>query len=138
MNRANHDTPRHVRCIQILIDFHADVDAVDDAGMTALACAAFENNKQVVKCLLAAGANPSIADSYGRIPYQKTRDQGHAETAEMLLEAAQTWGKKTWPEDTTQLFMRYNWAKFKISATEARREVVAALEAKAAAGTGLA
>lgn len=59
------------------------------------------------------GANPSIADTGGRIPYQKARDQGHAALAALLLEAARKYGREPWEEEPAHSYMRTpaNWEK---------------------------
>lgn len=56
--------------LQLLIDRGIDIDATDDMGRTALYFAASERNYEQVKCLLDAGADPTITDHKGRRPSQ--------------------------------------------------------------------
>lgn len=45
------------RCVRVLVDFSADVDALDDLNMSPLAVGAWAGNEQVVRMLLEAGAS---------------------------------------------------------------------------------
>ena len=45
------------RCVRVLVDFSADVDALDDLNMSPLAVGAWAGNEQVVRMLLDAGAS---------------------------------------------------------------------------------
>ena len=45
------------RCVRVLVDFRADVDALDDLNMSPLAVGAWAGNEQVVRMLLDAGAS---------------------------------------------------------------------------------
>jgi len=54
--------------VAALADAHADVDATDPDGATALALAAINGHADVVALLLARGANPNIADRTGMAP----------------------------------------------------------------------
>lgn len=81
------DLPGQVECVRELVRAGCDVDAVDDSGITALACAAFEGAEKVAAAMLAGGADASIADKRGRRPFEKARDQGHARLAATLFEA---------------------------------------------------
>lgn len=65
------------------------LNATDASGMTALNVAAggVENSTAVVAALLAAGADPKIADADGVTPLMRAADRGDAERATLLLKA---------------------------------------------------
>ncbi len=75
--------------IQALVKGGADVDERDSDGMTALHWAVLAHHPEVVKALLAAGANANAVDHFGYTPllYAATVDFGDAETVTMLLKA---------------------------------------------------
>ncbi|MEM7365497.1 MAG: ankyrin repeat domain-containing protein [Pseudomonadota bacterium] len=66
---------------------HVDLAAVDTKGLTALHVAAkpwWRENIDVVKLLLAAGADPGSIDSEGRRPLDLANKAGYANTAKLL------------------------------------------------------
>jgi ankyrin repeat protein len=50
---------------QVLLDLGADINAVDDDGMTALIRAARCGHETLVKMLLSRGADPTVKDKKG-------------------------------------------------------------------------
>jgi ankyrin repeat protein len=49
---------QHPQTVAALLARDADVDRVNDMGQTAMACAVFRNNEEIVGMLLDAGADP--------------------------------------------------------------------------------
>jgi ankyrin repeat protein len=56
----------------------------DDLGVTPLHTAAFWGHRDVVKSLLAHGAEANAKDKQGRTPLHWAVSQGHKEVAELL------------------------------------------------------
>jgi hypothetical protein len=71
--------------VEILLDAGAEINAVD-AGehFTALMMAAAEGNIEVVKVLLAKGADKTLLDVDGESAADFARSKGHAKIAELL------------------------------------------------------
>ena len=83
----------HVDMVRALLETEIDVDHVNRLGWTALLEAVIlgdggEEHQEIVRMLLAAGADATIADNDGVTPLQHARDRGHAEMVEMLARAA--------------------------------------------------
>jgi ankyrin repeat protein len=83
----------HVDMVRALLETEIDVDHVNRLGWTALLEAVIlgdggEEHQEIVRMLLAAGADASIADDEGVTPLQHARDRGYAEMIEMLARAA--------------------------------------------------
>jgi ankyrin repeat protein len=79
----------HVETVQILIDAGVPVNHVNNLGWTAMQEAILLNNggprqQEVVRLLLAAGADPDIRDPEGRTALQNAERLGFAEIAAML------------------------------------------------------
>jgi len=64
-----------------------DLNAVDEAGNTALHHAAVEGALDLAQKLLAAGADPKRKDREGRIPAEVARLAGHADVAALIERA---------------------------------------------------
>ncbi|MBZ5676118.1 MAG: ankyrin repeat domain-containing protein [Acidobacteriia bacterium] len=73
--------------VQALLKQHANVNATQPDGTTALHWAAHWNDLAAVKLLLGAGANPKIANRYGATPLSEAATQGNAAMIEALLKA---------------------------------------------------
>ncbi len=58
---------RDVEAVKVLLDRHVDVNAVNDSGQTALHFAA-QASDDIVRLLVASGANPNAKDKQGRTP----------------------------------------------------------------------
>ena len=69
--------------VELLLDYEADVDAVDEEGGTALADAVAAGHLAVVKLLLEAGANARQKDNQGLRPIWYAADKGHADIVAM-------------------------------------------------------
>jgi ankyrin repeat protein len=77
---------QHSDLVEMLIANKADVNAADKHGLTPLHYAVLANNRDVVKSLLAHGANANAKDSkYGNTPLIVAVGKGYKETAELLL-----------------------------------------------------
>jgi uncharacterized protein len=59
-------------------------DAADDYGETVLVRAAGVGNIDVVRALLAAGADPSQPGELGHLPLEEAEQRGHVEAAKLL------------------------------------------------------
>ena len=55
----------HDRCVEVLLDAGADINAQDEVGRTALmeACVAFK--KDVIRLLISRGADVNLCDNNG-------------------------------------------------------------------------
>lgn len=70
-----------------LLAAHAEVNAHDDTGATALSWAVVRNNGSVVARLLKARANPNLADANGITPLMLAINGGFADSVRQLLAA---------------------------------------------------
>jgi ankyrin repeat protein len=59
--------------VKLLLDAKADVNAKDDLGNTALTGAVLRGWNQMVKTLVAAGADPYLANNAGLSPYDMAK-----------------------------------------------------------------
>jgi ankyrin repeat protein len=73
--------------VRALAARHADLNAVQADGTTALEWAAHWNDAEAVTLLLAAGADPKRANRYGVTPLSEAAAAGSAQIIEMLLRA---------------------------------------------------
>lgn len=73
--------------LRTLLAQHADVNAAQADGMTALHWAAYRDDLETAKLLLAAGANASATNRYGISPLWLACVNGNAELVERLLAA---------------------------------------------------
>ena len=70
-----------------LVDQHADVNAAQNDGATALHWAVYRSDQQMVDLLLRAGANPKAANREGSTPLWLASINGNAAIIEALLKA---------------------------------------------------
>ena len=70
-----------------LIDRHADVNAPEADGTTALHWAAHQNDLDLVERLIRAGANANVKNDYGATPMSEAAVTGSANLIEALLKA---------------------------------------------------
>ncbi|WP_018182782.1 ankyrin repeat domain-containing protein [Kaistia granuli] len=82
----------HVETVRTLVEAGTEIDHVNNLGWTALLEAIIlgdggERHQQIVRLLLAAGADPNLADREGVSPLRHARDRGFG-TIETLLVAA--------------------------------------------------
>lgn len=73
--------------VRSLVKEHADVNAPEPDGTTALHWAAHANDLDSVEILLRAGANPKTANRYGVTPLSEAATYGKAALVEALLKA---------------------------------------------------
>ena len=66
-----------VRCLVRNKAVRATIDTQDCIGSTALWRASFRNRTEVLKVLVEVGANPMVADRYGRTPLDMTKHWGY-------------------------------------------------------------
>src|SRR5262249_27158247 len=71
--------------IQLLLEQHADVNAAQIDGMTALHWAAYNDDLSTAKLLMAAHANLNAANRYGVKPLSLACTNGNVELVELLL-----------------------------------------------------
>jgi len=76
-----------IGAVQSLLQQHADVNAPQADGATALHWAVFRSDKAMVSLLLGAGANPRAANHDGSTPLWLACNNGDAAIIEMLLKA---------------------------------------------------
>ena len=83
----------HVEMVRALLETEIDVDHVNRLGWTALLEAVIlgdggEAHQEIVRMLLAAGADPEIADNDGVTPLAHAREKGYQAMVEMLERAS--------------------------------------------------
>jgi ankyrin repeat protein len=76
-----------VAAVRTLVREHADVNAADPDGSTALHWAADRGEPQLTELLLRSGANVAAATRYGVKPLSLAAANGNARTIELLLKA---------------------------------------------------
>jgi len=84
---SSSDDPGKVEIIRQLIDYGADLEAVDEEGNTALLSAVSWGSGAAISALLAAGAKAEAACSDGEKPLFRASTQGRTLAARLLLEA---------------------------------------------------
>ena len=75
----------HIDVVEQLLLADADVEAVDEDGVTALGSAAAGGHLGVVEMLLEAGANPKHQDRYGNVAVSYAIDNSHEDVTTVLL-----------------------------------------------------
>jgi ankyrin repeat protein len=73
--------------IRALLQQHADVNAAQVDGMTALHWAAYQNDSETVQLLVRSGANVKAANRYGITPLTLAVTNGNAGMVELLLKS---------------------------------------------------
>jgi ankyrin repeat protein len=73
--------------IRALVKGHADVNAAQVDGMTALHWAAYHDDREVVELLVKSGANVKAASRYGVTPLSLACTNGNAPVVDLLLKA---------------------------------------------------
>ncbi|GAC1343059.1 MAG: hypothetical protein NVSMB23_16420 [Myxococcales bacterium] len=74
--------------VQALLDAGADPDARQRGGICALHSAAQQGNAELVRLLLARGAERALAADDGRTPVDLAREKGHAAVEALLASPA--------------------------------------------------
>jgi len=78
---------RDTKAVPKLLALHADVNATQPDGATALSWAAYLDDRQSADLLLAAGASVKTADEYGETPLTLAAANGDAVLVDHLLKA---------------------------------------------------
>lgn len=99
-NAAEH---RDWQTVRALAARHADLNAAQTDGTTALQWAAHWNDADAVKLLLSSGANPKLANRYGVTPLSEAAGAGNAAIIDMLLKAGADPKSLTTPDGETVL-----------------------------------
>ena len=76
----------HTQIVNILVDYGADVNAVDYMDNTALTLAAANGNKAVIETLVAAGADIDHQNILGATAIMSAAKNGHTDLAQFLAE----------------------------------------------------
>ena len=92
-------TPGHLQVAQLLIDHGADVNAIVDGYSPPLDVSAWSGNVEMVKLLLANGADPNLGTE--ATPVESAASHNHREVFKCLIEAGAVYGI----EHTIQLGM---------------------------------
>jgi ankyrin repeat protein len=75
------------RCVELLLEAGAQLEAMGGGGWTALFCASFLNYPAVVSILLAAGARVDSASDFSWTPLMNAAYHGNSEVVRLLLDA---------------------------------------------------
>ncbi len=73
--------------IRVLLQQHADLNAPQRDGMTALHWVAYNDDRELAALLVGAGANVKAANRYGVTPLSLACTNGSGEMVELLLKA---------------------------------------------------
>ncbi|XP_047091261.1 ankyrin-3-like [Lolium rigidum] len=74
---------RSMKCVKLLLEAGADVDGIGKE--TPLMIAATAGSTDILKCLLLAGADANVTDTYGRTPIEIVALSGRREDVEILF-----------------------------------------------------
>jgi ankyrin repeat protein len=85
---------------KLLVAQHADVNAAQPDGATALAWAAFIDDRETAEILLSAGAKVNTADQYGETPLTLAAANGDAVLVRELLQAGADPSAAQWNHET--------------------------------------
>ena len=73
--------------IRALLQQHADINAPQADGMTALHWVAYQDDQETAALLVRAGANVKVANRYGVTPLSLACTNGNGAMVELLLQA---------------------------------------------------
>lgn len=113
---------RDDKAVNALVSQHADVNAAQPDGATALAWAAYLDDTAAADVLLAAGAKVNTADEYGETPLTLACSNGNAALVGKLLKAGADVNAARWDGETALM----------IAANSGNAEVVRQLIARGA------
>jgi ankyrin repeat protein len=89
-SRFDHKTPlfyaRTVEMAALLLQHHANMEAVDDQGETPLSIASVVPNYDLIKLYIQRKANTNVANMRGESPLKRAAQNGAAKDVELLLE----------------------------------------------------
>jgi uncharacterized protein len=91
---------RDVKAAKLLVAQHADVNAAQPDGATALAWAAFIDDRETAEMLLSAGAKVNTADEYGETPLTLAAANGDATLVKELLQGGADANAAQWNHET--------------------------------------
>jgi uncharacterized protein len=91
---------RDPKTVKMLVAEHADVNAAQPDGATALAWAAFIDDRETAEMLLSAGAKANTADQYGETPLTLAAANGDAALVRDLLQAGADPSAAQWNHET--------------------------------------
>lgn len=74
----------HVDVVELLLNYDAEPDSVDDTGETALHAAAAQGHEKIVELLIEAGANARQRDETGQRAIHRAADNGHVKIVDLL------------------------------------------------------
>jgi hypothetical protein len=77
----------HVEVVNALIATGADVNKVDNDGVTPISLASYKGHLEVVQALIAAGADVNKVDDNGYTPMYCASYKGHLEVVQVLIAA---------------------------------------------------
>ncbi len=89
--------------VRALVEQHANVNAPQPDGTTALQWAAHWNDLDMVKLLLRAGADPKLANRYGATPLSEAAALGNVAIIQALIQAGADAKSLTTPDGETVL-----------------------------------
>ncbi|KAM0914470.1 hypothetical protein ACQ4PT_011477 [Festuca glaucescens] len=72
-----------LKCVKLLLEAGADVDGIGKD--TPLMIAAIDGSTDILKCLVLAGADANVTDTYGRTPLEIVAHSGRREHVEILF-----------------------------------------------------
>src|SRR5499427_5792828 len=91
---------RDRKAFAALMAQHADINAAQPDGATALSWAAYLDDRESAETLLAAGANVKTADEYGETPLSLAAANGNSALVEKLLKAGADANVARWDGET--------------------------------------
>ncbi len=80
------DRHGHVACVQALLAVHADIDAYDHDGATALHAAAFNGQLGTLLALVQGGADTTKTDNDNMTARDQADKEGHRDIVSYLRE----------------------------------------------------
>jgi uncharacterized protein len=86
--------------VKLLVAQHVDVNAAQPDGSTALAWAAFIDDREIADVLLSAGAKVNTASEYGETPLTLAAANGDAALVKELLQAGADANAAQWSHET--------------------------------------
>ena len=77
--------PTAVITVELLIARHADVNARNAKGLSALNGAVWKAHREVVECLISHGADVDAVDNQGATALHRAVGYGHRQIVELLI-----------------------------------------------------